>query len=466
MDYLHEIAQVILPSVRRAALGDGKSSEVMRELADRCEQLVLAREGVIRAEREATRRAPRAEGAATPAVPADSMRPAGPDIEQGAALDEAATPPSDTAALDVTPPDEQGDAPARAPKAWLIAPHTRALEFLADALAEKPERIPAAMKEAPTGFYPAFLKYLLHTVAEAAQPRFRPRTLLDRLWWWLWTWFAANEYAAQLRDRHERVARELAKTRAWQAVDPAKPSGDGNAAGGDAIASGDEKPPGTFTASVFGTGNFGGSVKTAVGDVIESVCAAVGMRSNDEAWQRVAAVLGGSSPIRQQFLDELGRDLLESPDLVRRLAEVAGAAVPFTFAFDIELLEIRASRAIRNGGDPDPGIARSAPRAAAELKLFGVALSGGGIRSATFNLGVLQGLAGFQLLRARGLSLDCLGGRLCRRLARVVDQANAPPEGRDVACRWSRIACAPSRSADPRTTTCARCDFSGNTAIT
>jgi predicted acylesterase/phospholipase RssA len=32
------------------------------------------------------------------------------------------------------------------------------------------------------------------------------------------------------------------------------------------------------------------------------------------------------------------------------------------------------------------------------MQLFGLALSGGGIRSATFNLGMLQGLAHFKLL--------------------------------------------------------------------
>jgi len=55
-----------------------------------------------------------------------------------------------------------------------------------------------------------------------------------------------------------------------------------------------------------------------------------------------------------------------------------------------ELKQVETSRNLRL--DPD------APRLAAEKTLVGLAFSGGGIRSATFNLGVLQGLAKNQLL--------------------------------------------------------------------
>src|SRR3954447_16808475 len=61
------------------------------------------------------------------------------------------------------------------------------------------------------------------------------------------------------------------------------------------------------------------------------------------------------------------------------------------------------------GGEPadarqetEPGFAESQSRQrqrAANMNLVGLAFSGGGIRSATFNLGVLQGLADLGLLR-------------------------------------------------------------------
>jgi hypothetical protein len=61
-----------------------------------------------------------------------------------------------------------------------------------------------------------------------------------------------------------------------------------------------------------------------------------------------------------------------------------------------ELQQVEASRALRLGPDPQR------PKAASSL--IGLAFSGGGIRSATFNLGVLQALARKRLLR----SLDYL----------------------------------------------------------
>jgi predicted acylesterase/phospholipase RssA len=63
---------------------------------------------------------------------------------------------------------------------------------------------------------------------------------------------------------------------------------------------------------------------------------------------------------------------------------------------DAELRQVETSRVLRLGKD--------AARPAAAESLIGLALSGGGIRSATFNLGVLQALARSRLLR----SLDYL----------------------------------------------------------
>jgi hypothetical protein len=59
---------------------------------------------------------------------------------------------------------------------------------------------------------------------------------------------------------------------------------------------------------------------------------------------------------------------------------------------DDELLQVEASRKLRLGND--------AARPSASNSLIGLAFSGGGIRSATFNLGILQAMAHAKLLRA------------------------------------------------------------------
>jgi hypothetical protein len=57
---------------------------------------------------------------------------------------------------------------------------------------------------------------------------------------------------------------------------------------------------------------------------------------------------------------------------------------------DAELKDIYRRRG-KQGPEPDPD--KKWPDRCLDMKLFGVALSGGGIRSATFALGILQGLA-------------------------------------------------------------------------
>ncbi len=83
-------------------------------------------------------------------------------------------------------------------------------------------------------------------------------------------------------------------------------------------------------------------------------------------------------------------------------------AVCFAQVLNDELAEIaklRTRRGVPDNSPPlteDPYDEKNAPsvfRAAANMKLFGLAFSGGGIRSATFNLGILQGLAKHSLLR-------------------------------------------------------------------
>ena len=84
----------------------------------------------------------------------------------------------------------------------------------------------------------------------------------------------------------------------------------------------------------------------------------------------------------------------------RALKDEAG--IVFSEAFQWELQALTA----RPGGaplDPDtvaPAAESDVLRAAHQQKLVGLSLSGGGIRSATFNLGVLQGLASLNLLRS------------------------------------------------------------------
>lgn len=71
-----------------------------------------------------------------------------------------------------------------------------------------------------------------------------------------------------------------------------------------------------------------------------------------------------------------------------------GVPVPFALVLHEELDEIQRSRELR-GGAPSTFDRRSlAADRATNLGLLGLAFSGGGIRSATFNLGILQGLAG------------------------------------------------------------------------
>jgi hypothetical protein len=85
-------------------------------------------------------------------------------------------------------------------------------------------------------------------------------------------------------------------------------------------------------------------------------------------------------------------------------------AQPFSAVLDRELAAVREARRLR--GEPDREPAGSTPEERAhDARLFGLAFSGGGIRSATFNLGVAQALARKGLLsRFDYLSLSSGGG--------------------------------------------------------
>ena len=75
-----------------------------------------------------------------------------------------------------------------------------------------------------------------------------------------------------------------------------------------------------------------------------------------------------------------------------RLALALGEALPFSWVQLLELDAIQQSRQIRR-------VAHAGDSGLAEAQLVGLALSGGGIRSATLNLGILQALADLKLLR-------------------------------------------------------------------
>ena len=85
--------------------------------------------------------------------------------------------------------------------------------------------------------------------------------------------------------------------------------------------------------------------------------------------------------------------------------------MPFSSVLTRELNEITAARLSR---DPDSAVVIVPPadpsRRADEMKLVGLAFSGGGTRSATFNLGVIQALAGLGLLRRFDLLSTVSGG--------------------------------------------------------
>ena len=79
-------------------------------------------------------------------------------------------------------------------------------------------------------------------------------------------------------------------------------------------------------------------------------------------------------------------------DVAARLALLLGEALPFAWAQLLELEAINQSRRTRRLAEIGDG-------SSAEAQLVGLSLSGGGIRSATFNLGILQALADLNLIR-------------------------------------------------------------------
>ena len=110
MDHLLETAYALLPGVVGAALGKD-SPTILKELADRCEQLVAVRNEALRVEQDVARR-----GARKPAEKIEK-------VDEAAELEE------------LRKKLQQGTS------TWLKAPELCKAEFLADALAERPGEI-------------------------------------------------------------------------------------------------------------------------------------------------------------------------------------------------------------------------------------------------------------------------------------------------------------------------------------
>ncbi|HEY1580366.1 MAG TPA: patatin-like phospholipase family protein [Terracidiphilus sp.] len=154
---------------------------------------------------------------------------------------------------------------------------------------------------------------------------------------------------------------------------------------------------------------------------------------------RIREILAGTVRQEENWTGWTG---VES-DLVKLIAQDPSAACglweamkwprPFALVLREELLEIEASRELKRlaGESAERQVATTALDAsdlAAHKKLFGVAFSGGGIRSATFNLGVLQKLTNIGLLgKVDYLSTVSGGGYIGSWLAAWTDKNGGLP---------------------------------------
>jgi hypothetical protein len=271
------------------------------------------------------------------------------------------------------------------PETARAAPGILELELLADLLARTPTIIPAALSAAgETRFYPRFLEYLMQSVEEIVNP---PRLRL-------WKRFAASEHVSLIQDRRRRVSVTLTKTNSWtlvENVNPARPSG--RKTDGSGTEAG-------VSASMLGVADLSAGaakVKEQCRLAADYILEKAGFRPPD--WERVGDFFAGEQAQVDRFREALRGELLIDPGLVRRLADETAMAVPFEVALDAELREIEHSRTARGLHPLRPGARLHALRRSADMDTLGVAFSGGGVRSATFNLGVLQGLAHGDLLR-------------------------------------------------------------------
>lgn len=109
--------------------------------------------------------------------------------------------------------------------------------------------------------------------------------------------------------------------------------------------------------------------------------------------EEIVAVLKGRPPDAATLANQLN----SRPDLQAQVASLA-AYTPSQWLLEHELIHVNERRQ-KVGSDPVSSAGNAYGRAAAS-GLMGLCFSGGGIRSATFNLGILQGLAELKLLRS------------------------------------------------------------------
>ena len=108
-----------------------------------------------------------------------------------------------------------------------------------------------------------------------------------------------------------------------------------------------------------------------------------------------------------------------------KLNQEAGTLFDEAFQWELDALDEEGTKVIPDMADARPASEAAVLRRAHRNQLLGLALSGGGIRSATFNLGVLQGLSEFRLLNEfHFLSTVSGGGYIGSWLSKWIHEEN------------------------------------------
>ena len=269
-------------------------------------------------------------------------------------------------------------------------------EVMADVLARHPKSIPGLLRAiGQPDFCPPFIADVVRSaVGEAghgsASPKNKLRAVVTRL--------LSPEYAELLDTRPQRVASVLVTSASWKGlhaqVEPAHPP---------------------RKLEVLKKLKDNSHVPRRIRTRLQRLVEQRKPRPSDAVRRFLE-----SDAEKGELVAALRRELLKNPRLLQRLAEAAGVAVPFSLAFALELDEIALARETRgraernictdeDGSRPlnsrtaapadNAHACRFPSRLAEERSLLGLAFSGGGVRSATFNLGVIQGLARFGLLK-------------------------------------------------------------------
>ena len=107
------------------------------------------------------------------------------------------------------------------------------------------------------------------------------------------------------------------------------------------------------------------------------------------------------------------------------LNQEAGTTFAESFQWELDALDVENTNVIPDKADPRPAADSTVAKRAHENHLFGLAFSGGGIRSATFNLGISQAFAEQSLLgKFHYLSTVSGGGYIGSWLSRWIHEEN------------------------------------------